>query len=343
MRRFINLAQNERNLIITNTAEKKNLSEAIIEKDYWVTWTLNYLFSQFKYKDFFCFKGGTSLSKVYHMIERFSEDIDLSMDWALLDIDIYNAYESRSNRQQDIFNKNIGKKTEQFMEQVLLPLINNDFSVLLSDKYELYIDEVDKQTICFQYPQFYKDSTILQVIRLEIGVLAEPIPANLLTIKSYISESYPSILIEDTVSIMTVDIKRTFFEKITILHREVCRINNNYPKRYSRHFYDLYKMIIKGVGEESLSHLNILEKVVYFKHKFYPCNWAHYDDVMCGKCRLVPCEQAISYYRDDYIAMRGMIYGQYPSFDEIINTLSLYENILNKSILAFILETPYRK
>jgi len=333
MNEFVKLSLRERNAIISNTSEKKKLSQAIIEKDFWVTWVLYYLFNQFKYKDFICFKGGTCLSKVYHIINRFSEDIDLSMDWALLGIDEDTAYENRTNRQQDIFNKSVNEKTEKYIKQIILPLLIQDFSKLLNEDFEVFVDELDNQTICFKYPQSFTDTVILQVIRLEFGVLAEPVPSNYKEIKNYVSEAYPNLFKETLIYVKAVDIQRTFFEKITILHREAYRVNGNYPMRYSRHFYDLYQMINQNIGIEALEHLDILGKVVYFKKKFYPCKWAMYDSVLEGKCNLIPSDQVIKVFSKDYEEMKGMIYGVYPSFEEIITTLTNYESILNEKVV----------
>lgn len=98
MDEFLLLDKNIQNRLIINTAKEMNMPEAIIEKDFWVCYMLHYLFTEFKYRDFICFKGGTSLSKVYHCIERFSEDIDLSLDWSIIGVLEEEAYMPRSNR-----------------------------------------------------------------------------------------------------------------------------------------------------------------------------------------------------------------------------------------------------
>ena len=332
MNNFINLSISERNAIIANTAERMKMSQAIIEKDFWVCWALSYIFNHCKYKDYFCFKGGTCLSKVYHVIDRFSEDIDLILDLSLIDLSMKIAYEERSNRQQDIFNKDVNSKTEDFIYEKLLPLLTKDFSDLLSDSFELYIDDIDKQTLCFRYPQSFEDESILQIIRLEIGVLAESIPYHNKPIKSYISEQYPMIFEKDDISVKAIDVTRTFFEKITILHREAKRVNGNYPIRYSRHYYDVYKLIKCDIGNEALNNLNLLSSVVIFKKKFYPCTWANYDEVLIGQCCLVPKQEAITAFKKDYVIMKGMITSDYPDFNDILIALKGYEELINSTI-----------
>lgn len=193
------------------------------------------------------FKGRTSLSKVYKLIERFSEDIDLALDWKVLGYGKAEHYEDRSNTKQLKFNDKINDDTKVFLRDEFLPALRNDFKEILKHKiYSFYIDEFDEQTICFDYPKNHKDSSILQVIRLEIGSLAESIPARNQKVKTYIEEVYPEAF-DENIEIVAVDSLRTFFEKITILHREVNRVNGNYPIRYSRHFYDVYKMILTDI------------------------------------------------------------------------------------------------
>ena len=310
------------------------MSEAIIEKDYWVCMILKYLFEDFKYKDYIFFKGGTSLSKVYNCIERFSEDIDLALDWDAIEISSDQAYENRSNRQQEIFNKNANEKTGEYLRNVWLPILNNDFKNIIDKDFDVYIDEYDPQTICFKYPNLFNDPAILQILRLEVGALAEPIPSSLRLLNSYISDAYPKFFDDSKIEVHSVDVSRTFFEKITILHREACRINGNFPLRYSRHYYDVYQLIEQGYAHKSLGSLDILVMVVEFKKKFYSCNWAKYDDVLDGKCRLVPSEGALEVFKNDYLAMKNMIYGFYPLFDEIIETISCFEDKLNSVIKA---------
>lgn len=308
------------------------MPEAIIEKDFWVCWLLDYLFNDFQYRDFICFKGGTSLSKVYHCIDRFSEDIDLALDWSIIGVLKDDAYDPRSNRQQDLFNKDVIKKTEDYMLNIWLPLIKEDLKLRLNDQFELYIDESNLHTICFQYPRMYEDSSILQVIRLEVGVLAEPVPSSWKCINTYIADIYSELFETMYTKVRVVDIVRTFFEKITILHREAKRINGNYPARYSRHYYDVYQMIEKGIAKEAMHHLEIMERVVQFKKRFYPCKWAEYDEVLKGECQLIPGEDALKAFSRDYDFMKKMFYREYPSFTEIIETLSEYEIVLNHSL-----------
>ena len=233
MSKLLKISSEELELVIQNTSDKLSMSKAIVEKDLWVCMILKYLFENFKYKDAIVFKGGTSLSKVYKLIERFSEDIDLALDWKVLGYKSEEPYKDRSNTKQLKFNDKLNEDTKVFLRDEFLPVLENDFKDALKGKdYKFYIDEFDGQTICFDYPKNHKDSSIIQVIRLEIGSLAEPIPASRRKIKTYIEEVYPEVF-DENIQVVAVDSLRTFYEKITILHREANRVNGNYPTTVS--------------------------------------------------------------------------------------------------------------
>lgn len=332
MSKLLEISNEELELVIDSTSDKLNLSKAIVEKDLWVCIILDYLFSEFKYKDAIVFKGGTSLSKVYKLIERFSEDIDLALDWKILGYGEREPYEDRSNTKQIKFNDALNNDTKVFLKHELLPILENDFNKILKGKsWNFYIDEVDGQTICFDYPKSHTDSSILQVIRLEIGCLAEPIPVNHRRITTYIEDVYPDVFNEN-IEVIAVDSLRTFFEKLTILHREANRVNGNYPTRYSRHFYDVYKMLLTDIKEKSFENIKLLKAVIDFKKKFYASNWAKYDEILEGKLKLIPAEEGLIVFSEDYDSMKKMLFGEKIPFHRIIKTLQEYEHELNEVI-----------
>lgn len=332
MNEFIKLNLEDQKLIIINTANKKRILSSIVEKDFWVCFVLDYLFSIFRFKDYICFKGGTSLSKVHNLINRFSEDIDLTLDWTLLNYTMDEPYISRSKRQQDIFNKEANSRTSDLLSKEWLPILKADFFGILGNDFELYIDNTDTQTICFRYPQMFLDKEILQIIRIEIGALAEPVPSSVSQLESYIAQVYPNVIKKRWIYVKTVEPIRTFYEKLLILHRESNRTNGHYPQRYSRHFYDVFQMINSKIKDQSFVNLHLLRSVIEFKKKFYPSNWANYDSVYSGDLLLVPNEYAIKIFEKDYQSMQNMIFGNTPRFSEIITALENYQVELNRII-----------
>lgn len=320
----------DRIALFRNTAEKMNLHEAIIEKDFWVCLTLDYLFRTSKWKNVLVFKGGTSLSKAFRLIRRFSEDIDLILDWRVIGYSINEPWEKRTNSKQDLFNKEANLRAEAFLRQDLLPDIQQELSFLLGFDTIMYIDETDPQTINFKYPHIFEDDSILQTIRLEIGALAAWTPARKEVITPYAAEFYSQVFVQPNTEVLTVSPERTFWEKATILHHEANRPESSQmPARYSRHFYDLYCMMQSNVKDLSLLNLDLLQKVVEFKKQFYPRGWAKYDNAKIGTLKLVPPEYRLAVLQSDYHDMRGMIFDNAPSFDELMLQIAALEAEIN--------------
>lgn len=121
-----------------------------------------------------------------------------------------------------------------------------------------------------------------------------------------------------------------FWEKIEALHHEHYRPETKRaPKRFSRHYYDIFRMYKAGVLEEAKQNLDLLKDIVDFTAKFYPRSWAHFELCKPGTMLLQPSEHALPVMRADYQAMRQMIYGEYPSFESLLETLSKIESDIN--------------
>ncbi|UUD36578.1 nucleotidyl transferase AbiEii/AbiGii toxin family protein [Mycoplasmopsis citelli] len=334
--KFFTLSEQEQNIAYEQAVSKWNLGEYILEKDLWVCIVLKYLFNDFKYKDYLVFKGGTSLSKAHNLIKRFSEDIDLSMDIRVLGYPDGELNKSKSNSQLKKFNKNIKEENFKFLKEEVLPILQHDLGKIFKDKeIKLYIEESDPYTICFDYPKkFPVRSSILKIIKLEMGRLADPEPASQKEIKPYIFETFPNVAWEK-IFVKTVEPIRIFYEKATILHRIANRYSQIYPDRYARHYYDLYKMLQTDLEEQSLQNLDLLDSVIEFKKKYYPTNTAKYDLIYEAKLKLVPSQEAIDFFKNDYKNMNEMFFEDIVSFDEIIKTLQIHEDKLNKEIKTY--------
>jgi len=272
-----------------------------------------------------------SFSPLY--IQRFSEDIDLILDWRILGYGFNEPWEERSNTKQDIFNKNAHIRVGEFLINKLLPEMINDLTLEIGHEINIFIDS-DLSTIKILYPNCYTDLSILREIRLEIGALAAWTPAKVQKIISYAAQEYGWLFLEPSTEILTVLPERTFFEKITILHKEAFRAENKpFPTRYSRHYYDVYRMIHTDVKDKAMKDISLLNKVVDFKKKFYRCPWAKYDLVNIGCIKLVPPKYNLDKLRLDYEHMKKMIFGDIPSFDKIMKEISIFEKEINLIIL----------
>lgn len=328
MYRIAQASDQDRQALFRNTAQKMGMNEAIIEKDFWVCLTLDYLFHHCMYKDLFIFKGGTSLSKAYGLIQRFSEDIDLILDWQALGYGKDEPWEARSKTKQDKFNSEANERGEAFLREKLLPVLQKDLTAILGRPADIVIDE-DPHVINFNYPHIFDTVSVLQAIRLEIGALAAWTPSQEMKITPYAAEQYQRVFQQADTIIKTATAERTLWEKLTILHQEANRPENRpMPKRYSRHYYDLYCIAKSPYMETALKNPKLLQDVVDFKMKFYPRAWAKYEEVKEGHIKLVPPEYNLDALRSDYKSMESMIFGDCPSFDELMQFIKEVESKL---------------
>ena len=329
MKQIANMTNEDKRFIFYSASLKMKIHPAIIEKDFWICYILDYLFNESKYKDYFTFKGGTSLSKAYNVITRMSEDIDLILDWQLLGAKINEPLEERSKRQQELYNEKLNNLAKEFIANELY----EDLSVGFKEIKDLKIEVVkEEQLINIYYPKIYDidNAGILPCVRLEIGPLAAWTPASVMEINPYISDVIPNFTIQGT-NVRTVAIERTFWEKITILHREANRPENKkMPIRYARHYYDVYQIFKSQYFNDILRKKYVLEKVTKFKIKFYNDNWAKYDDVLKGNVKISPQEVRLKELNEDYNSMKEMINGDVPSLSDIVLALNELEKIINK-------------
>lgn len=184
---------NQRYELFRGTADAMNVPEAIVEKDFWVCWILDYLFHRCPWKKNLAFKGGTSLSKSYSVIERFSEDIDLILDWRLLDYSENEPWANRSKNQQNIFNREIENHTIEFLTEIFIPTIKSDLENELDMTIKIYKNEAEPQTVNFEYPRIYSEKSILDEIKLEIGALALWTPSKNTLVSPYCAQKYTSL------------------------------------------------------------------------------------------------------------------------------------------------------
>lgn len=319
------LPSKDRGELFTEAAIHLNMTPAIVEKDFWVTWTLDKLFAHPTLSRILMFKGGTTLSKVFGLIERFSEDIDLILDWRIVTSENPEAH--RSKTQQAKLNARINEHGQEYIAGNLHEMIHN----VLKPTCTCTVDGLDPNTLNVAYPAAFTDDYLRPEVRLEIGPLASWVPFGNYTIRSYASDVFPGLFSRAECKVKALKAERTFWEKVTILHHEAHRPKTSrQPSRNSRHYYDLARMAISPVKDAALSDIAQLHDVVEFKQKFYPRNWARYDLAVPGTLKLIPEEHVMTSMRNDYRAMKNMIFGEYPAIDTIINILRTLENEINE-------------
>lgn len=321
---IVKLSPEQRSELFRETAARKGVTNAIAEKDFWVTWVLSKIFSDPLLSKLMIFKGGTSLSKAFHLIERFSEDIDLILDWRT--VTNTDPREKKTKTAQDKLNKEINAKAATYIQNELLPVIES----ALAPYCTCSPDEQDGLIINVQYPSSFDDPYLRPEILLEIGPLASWMPYGEYPVQSFAAEEFPALFTNPICNVKAIVAERTFWEKATILHQEANRpLDKAMLPRYSRHYYDLAMMAQSNTKEAALRDLDLLETVVAFKQQFYSSAWANYESAKIGSLKLVPPEERISELSKDYDAMRSMIFGIYPSLDKIIIILQALEAEIN--------------
>ena len=325
MNRVANLSKEQRKELFSETATLMNTTNAIVEKDFWVVWTLGKIFEDERLNKILMFKGGTSLSKVFNLIGRFSEDIDLILDWRLVTKE-NPLQEQQSKNKQVKFNEQINENAKVYIKNELLPIISQILSPLCPCNIAY-----DGFSINVRYPNAFDDSYLRPEILLEIGPLASWVPSDKFEISSFAAQKFPQVFETAKCKVNTIVAKRTFWEKATILHHEANRPSDlAMPIRYSRHYYDLAMMAEDKVKDEALADLALLKNVVDFKQKFYPRTWAKYEEALHGTIKLLPPEFRLDVLKKDYQAMQNMIFDKKLSFNEIINILKKLEREINK-------------
>lgn len=324
MERVARLAPRERSEVFTEAAARMRTTPAVVEKDFWVSWVLSRLFADGQLAQWLMFKGGTSLSKAYGLIERFSEDIDLILDWRTVSQE--DPLAARSQTQQNKLNATIEAQALGFIAGELLGRIRAALGELCAC--EMAAD--DAQVINVRYPAAFPDTYLRPEVRLEIGPLAAWLPHETRLVSCYAAEQFPALFAQREFPVRVIRAERTFWEKATILHHEAHRpAGNPQPARYSRHYYDLARMADSPVRATALADLPLLGEVVAFKQRFYPRTWARYDLAVPGSLRLVPQGEVRTAVERDYAAMQRMIFERVPTFTDILSALSGLEREIN--------------
>lgn len=323
------LPAKQRNELFEESARRRGVLPAITEKDFWVCWVLKHLFESKELSHHLVFKGGTSLSKVYKAIHRFSEDIDLILNWELLGYgkDGEDPWGDKPTASQlNKFNNEFNEKAKRYIKDSLFAQISDLLATCPTVSLE--IRESDGHVIDISYPAAFEAASLRPAIMLEIGPLASWVPSERREITPFAAEDFPDVFDNPTCSVIAITAERTFWEKATILHQQAHR-STEMPKGYSRHYYDLFRLAENGVKANALANLGLLTDVVRFKERFYRSPWARYELAQPGSFVLLPSERGNDELQKDYREMQPMIFGPSPSWKEIIAGLTELEAEIN--------------
>lgn len=315
----------------------------VVEKDFWVCWTLKRLFCLDGIGDTLLFKGGTSLSKVHGLIRRFSEDIDVSIHREFLGFSGAGdpLHPGLSNKQRDKLKNELSQAARSFIAGKIEPALRASIEAALpidpTRPWSLVQDEsdADDQSLAFIYPTTHLTPSaaayLRPAVKIEFGARSDHWPAETKPVTPYVEDALPGSMEEPIVKVKTMEAIRTFWEKATILHQHAHLPEDKpFPARYSRHYTDLAVMIHAGVGDQAAGREDLLEAVVRHKIAFYRQAWARYEDAKCGTLRLLPSERNMADLKKDLASMREMFFDEPPTFESVIDTLSAWETQFNQ-------------
>jgi len=327
----------ERATVFREAAARLKVGSAlIIEKDFWVCWTLQRIFSS-RALPGPLFKGGTSLSKVYRVIERFSEDVDIVLDRHALgfagDQDPPNITgTNKRNRKLD----ELAGKCSGTVHGVVLDELRKSFGAILGESdWRVTEDtaDVDRQSLLFAYPlgleaDLYNSGPYIRpVVRLEFGCRGDVWPSEQQSIQPYIADALPGLLGQPTAEVHVLRPERTFWEKATLLHAVFH--SGKMPPRLSRHHYDLSRLYRHKSGQLAIKDIGLLASVVEHKKVFFREAAARYDLAQPGSLRVCPPDSHVARIRSDYRDMREMFFGEAPPFDRVMADLRELEDSVN--------------
>lgn len=330
---FLELMPDERRLYLEQAAFRRNLSPVIMEKDFWVCWLLGTLF-QSEFADSLVFKGGTSLSKVFGIIERFSEDIDLSVSPRFLNLPEAGTSRNQANKWMNRAETVCGEAVNQQIRPALEIKIASILEFRPQPWLEYISDPVTRSPVLlFHYPFFHASGFeyLPRTVKIEFGALTDQQPTGRHPIRPWIADIFPQAFSDWECEVTALELERTFWEKATILHTEYHRPTAKpTPVRFSRHYADTASLAAHPAGLAAVERIDICDRVVHWKSRFFGSSWANYATAKPGSFRLVPPPDRQSDLKRDYGAMRAMYLADPPSFDDILTVLADLEDKINR-------------
>lgn len=296
---------------------------SVIEKDWWVCAVIKAAFDT-SCRESLLFKGGTSLSKAWQLIDRFSEDVDLAIHHSFFGIE-------KTNKSQ---KDKLRKTGRRYVHEVLSAELNerlkamgikgyhieNVTTVMRSDGAKPIDSDKDPTVILVHYDSILDetDSYSKNVVKIETSCLSMDEPNEPRTIRSMVSELFPDVDSETDSVVRTVVPTRTFLEKAFLLNEEFQKDNPRH-KRMSRHLYDIERLMNTPFGEEAINDRDLYNRIVEHRKTYYAVKNVDYSLHAPSSIRVCPPDSELDKWEDDYVTMRqSFIYGDSIPFDELI-------------------------
>ena len=326
---FHTLPKNEKINILQKASNSTGLLAFAVEKDWWVMQTLTTIF-EMEIGHHLVFKGGTSLSKAWNLIDRFSEDIDLAIDRQFF------GYEGELSKQKI---SSLRKEANKYLTEIFYPELMDKFREKGFNDINWEIvatvnSDQDPIIIILNYNNAVEVPGYIQPrIQIEIGCRSLREPYTVQSFTSIIDTEYPeSDFSQIPVNIPSVNPERTFLEKIFLLHEEFQRPKTKMRvDRLSRHLYDIYQLSKTKFGEIALNDNELYETIVKHRYRFTRVGEVNYNLHQPQTINPLPIPEIIEDWKADYKTMQEqMIYVVSPSFEEIIYELTSLKNKINK-------------
>jgi len=336
---FFKRTAEDRAAIIREVSARRGISAVMVEKDFWVSWILAVLFAHPEFREQLVFKGGTSLSKVFGVIERFSEDIDLSVSPEFVGINEQWVEEADSRtKRAERMEKLEAACTERVRERFTPELERIAEQSLGNPEGDAWMEfQVDADThspvVLFHYPSNERTGFeyLRRSIKMEFGSLTDQRPVGKHAIKSWIAEEVPDLLADFRCELVALELERTFWEKATILHAEYHRESAKPIRdRFSRHYSDLAAIATHADVAPALTNDELRQRVADWKSRFFSASWARYDLAKPGTSHLVPPDYRMAELDKDHLAMRPMFLNEPPKFAAVVEVLTDLERRINR-------------
>ena len=303
----------------------------ILEKDIWLCQVLGVLFALHCRKPM-AFKGGTSLSKVYGAIERFSEDIDITVDYRSLVPDAADL-QRLSRTQRDKLSETLKTALAAHVTDELMPALSAALAAALPGLDIRLEVSADGEKLWVYYPSAVADAAdyIAPSILIEFGGRNSTLPQNIVRIAPDIASHVTGVTLPSA-DVTVLSPARTFWEKATLIHVECHRRELRAgAERLSRHWYDLAKLADHDIGRQAMQDVELLRDVVRIKQTFFRSAYSNYDRCLSGGLLLVPATALLAALREDYEAMivAGMFFGEALPFNDILARLRDLEHAIN--------------
>lgn len=334
MNRFLALSPADRTQAFEQAGAARGLSAASASKDFWVCLALRETFALPEFGPHLTFKGGTSLSKAWGLIDRFSEDVDLTVDHQVLGITADRepaTASTQKGRQRRITA--IKEACQEAVQQHIAPALRDSLARVLGNRgWRLSIDpdDPDKQTLLFAYPDTTKAGItgyLKPVVKLEFGARGEPWPAELRSVRPLVAEEFPRLFDVPEIQVRALRPERTFWEKVMLLHEERLRPGDR-PVRHAmaRHYYDAWRLIESGIGEAAVADADLFDQVAAHRQLYFRHTWMDYGTLEKGSIQMLPAPSHLDDWRRDYQAMQGeMFISKPPPFDEILAVIQRFQ------------------